>query len=450
MITSLGLRIVLIAALAMFFVQLLASTYIVVHRSADTRSGFRAPLPDQLAATVELLEIAPEKELPRLLRAMNTATTRVALLEAAPPESPEWVEAPFMRRALSAYIDATQGRRIEARVNWSILDQFEKALDDPSTAFDFWPVRFIVELSDGRFAVIDTNIDLLSRILGMRFAPGVIAVTTLITILAVLLIRREIRPIDKLTRHVRAIASGHKFEPLREEGSGDAKSLIAAFNALQKRVAILLEGRTQLLAGVAHDFGTYLTRLRLRAEHMTDETQRTKAIADITEMRTILDDTITLAALDRDRWDDTATNLTDIVLSAAERIHSPQIAIDLPDRIEVRSVPAQLTRAVTNLVKNAVMHAGAAEVRSEIAEDFVDLIVEDRGPGIPEAERDLALQPFYRVDKSRGRDTGGTGLGLAIANQIAALSGGSLTLEGREGGGLRARLRLRLHTPSAA
>ncbi|MNL53393.1 Sensor protein kinase WalK [compost metagenome] len=72
----------------------------------------------------------------------------------------------------------------------------------------------------------------------------------------------------------------------------------------------------------------------------------------------------------------------------------------------------------------------------------LSIFVLDRGPGIPASELDAVLQPFYRLESSRSRDTGGTGLGLAIAQQLAAAIGGRLILSNREGGGLSAEIRI--------
>ena len=76
--------------------------------------------------------------------------------------------------------------------------------------------------------------------------------------------------------------------------------------------------------------------------------------------------------------------------------------------------------------------------------DTLVIRVGDRGPGIPETELPRVMEPFYRLEASRNRDTGGTGLGLAIAQQLAASIGATLTLRNREGGGLAAEVRLPL------
>jgi signal transduction histidine kinase len=105
--------------------------------------------------------------------------------------------------------------------------------------------------------------------------------------------------------------------------------------------------------------------------------------------------------------------------------------------------PHALRRVLGNLVDNALKFAGAAEIRVDVQEGApLSVFVLDRGPGIPEHELDAVLQPFYRLESSRNRDTGGTGLGLAIAQQLAVVVGAKLILSNRDGGGLSAELRL--------
>jgi signal transduction histidine kinase len=104
----------------------------------------------------------------------------------------------------------------------------------------------------------------------------------------------------------------------------------------------------------------------------------------------------------------------------------------------VRANPTFLTRAVTNLVENAVRHGGSAQVSIVPSEGWVTIAVEDNGKGIPPAELENVVKPFYRVESSRNKDTGGTGLGLAITDSVARSHGGRLELSNRPEGGLRA------------
>jgi signal transduction histidine kinase len=104
--------------------------------------------------------------------------------------------------------------------------------------------------------------------------------------------------------------------------------------------------------------------------------------------------------------------------------------------------PEALKRAVTNLLDNAVKYGKGAQVSLEAFPHTLKIIVDDNGPGIPEAELTRVLQPFYRLDASRNVETGGIGLGLAIALSVAEAHGGELTLANRPEGGLRATMTL--------
>jgi signal transduction histidine kinase len=99
-----------------------------------------------------------------------------------------------------------------------------------------------------------------------------------------------------------------------------------------------------------------------------------------------------------------------------------------------------LTRAVRNLIDNAVRYAGAARLRLTTEEDRLIIRVEDDGPGVPEDRLAEVLRPFTRLDRSRNRRTGGAGLGLAIALSVARLHGGGLALSNRPERGLSAAL----------
>jgi signal transduction histidine kinase len=92
---------------------------------------------------------------------------------------------------------------------------------------------------------------------------------------------------------------------------------------------------------------------------------------------------------------------------------------------------------------NARRHGGASiDVRVSDAAQRVEIRIEDRGPGIAEADRERVFEPYARLEPSRARHTGGAGLGLAIARAIARAHGGDVTLANRSGGGLSALLTL--------
>ena len=103
-------------------------------------------------------------------------------------------------------------------------------------------------------------------------------------------------------------------------------------------------------------------------------------------------------------------------------------------------------RALRNIIENAQRYGGGAEVTFVHDAEYVQIRVSDNGPGVPEAELEQVFEPFFRLEKSRSRETGGTGLGLSIARTIVRAHGGEVALTNRTEGGLLVTVTLPLET----
>jgi two-component system osmolarity sensor histidine kinase EnvZ len=119
-----------------------------------------------------------------------------------------------------------------------------------------------------------------------------------------------------------------------------------------------------------------------------------------------------------------------------------RLKVDAPDSITLPVKRNALKRCATNLIDNALKHGAHVDVTLARSGHFVEIVVDDDGPGIPEDRREEAFRPFHRLDQGRNLQTGGVGLGLAIARDIARAHGGDLTLATSTMGGLRAAIRL--------
>jgi signal transduction histidine kinase len=214
---------------------------------------------------------------------------------------------------------------------------------------------------------------------------------------------------------------------------------------MQERLRRFVGDRTLMLAAMSHDLKTPLTRIRLRTELIGDGAQQGKILADIDEMTAMIESTLAFARDDARREAPLLVDLGALVESVYEN------AIDTGHDVEMSSArqvihvicrPVAISRAVANLVGNAVKYGGGARVSLDRVADRAVVTIDDDGPGIPEDEREKVFAPFYRIEGSRNRDTGGVGLGLAVARNSAREHGGDLTLGRNEGGGLRARLEL--------
>ena len=200
-----------------------------------------------------------------------------------------------------------------------------------------------------------------------------------------------------------------------------------------------------MLAAIAHDLGTPLSRLAFWVEQLP-EPARDRAVADIDEMRAMIADTLGFARDEAGERDRTRVDLPSLLDSLVEdmRVGGRSVTIEPGPRCVVRGDPRGLRRLFANLVGNAIRYGAQARLGWSVAGGEVVVVVEDEGPGIDPALAERLFEPFVRGDPSRNRATGGTGLGLAIVRAIAARHGGKVTLANRPEGGAVARVVLPL------
>jgi protein-histidine pros-kinase len=225
------------------------------------------------------------------------------------------------------------------------------------------------------------------------------------------------------------------------DGTREVRDAAAVFNRMAAELSGQFEERGLMIAAISHDLRTPLTRMRLRLETGEVEARvRERCIDDLREMNHLVESVIEVfrpgetAPLQR-------VDLSALAQSAVDDLAETGAAVSFegPPAV-VTADPLALRRVVDNLVGNALRYAGNARVRVDLAAGMTRLIVEDDGPGIPEAELALVRQPFRRVEGSRNRETGGTGLGLYIAQQLVRRQGAVLVLGNRPEGGLRAEV----------
>ena len=279
--------------------------------------------------------------------------------------------------------------------------------------------------------------------------PGLIAFVAVIAVvalglagLAVLVSRRVTAPLGRFSAAAQRLGTDVDAPPMDESGPTEIREAAEAFNQMQLRIRRFVEDRTGMLAAISHDLRTMLTRFRLRAEYIDDDEQRAKALSDLAEMQAMLDATLSFARDDAAAEPRTSVDLSSLLQTLCDDLADAgqPVAYEGPHRVTIECRPASLGRALANLIDNAVKYGGEAVVDLRDGGHEVAIGIADRGPGIPEADRDKVFAPFQRIERSRSRETGGTGLGLALARDIVRGHGGDITLEDRDGGGLVARV----------
>jgi len=262
---------------------------------------------------------------------------------------------------------------------------------------------------------------------------------------AILFLRNQVRPIERLARAADAFGKGRAVPDFKPYGATEVRRAAQAFLTMRERIERHVQQRTEMLAGVSHDLKTPLTRIRLQLAMMKPGAETDALRQNIAEMERMLDEYLDFA-----RGEDGAkAELADLgallrdVTDAATRIRPAgrgQITLDAPDGILLAVKRNALRRCVANLIDNALKHGTSAHVSLVREGRTTEIRVDDDGPGIPEDKREEAFRPFHRLDGNT--QTGGVGLGLTIARDIARAHGGDLVLSQSPEGGLRATIKL--------
>jgi len=285
--------------------------------------------------------------------------------------------------------------------------------------------------------------------------------------------RRVLKRVDDMTETTRGIMAGDLGGRLRIAGTGDELDRLAQnLNDMLDRIGELMRGMREVSDNIAHDLKTPLTRLRNRA----DEALRTAAtpeelkgsleaiIEESDNLIRIFNALLMIARLEAGNARegladfnaaDTVRDVAELYEALAEEAGLP-LDVSVEEDLPVHGSRELLGQAMANLLDNALKY-GAQTTSQEVAPTIsvsarrVDgeavIVVADRGPGIPESERDHVLERFVRLETARSRP--GFGLGLSLAAAVARLHGGTLKLEDN-GPGLRAVLLLPLRAAQAS
>lgn len=284
--------------------------------------------------------------------------------------------------------------------------------------------------------------------LPLRFIWHVSLTLGAVIIVSLVAVRWATKPLQQMATAATAFAHDLDAAPLPVSGPTEVRRAAEAFNFMQQRLRQLVVERGRALAAVSHDLRTPLTRMRLRAELVDDPALQDKLNADIDAMQGMVNSVLAYLRGLEDAEPIQPINMEALLSSIVEDEQALGRQVSLEESSSghtpapFRGKLSILKRAVTNLIDNAVAHGGKVTVGIEDSAAVLRVVIDDDGPGIPEADLDRVTEPFVRLDASRSLDTGGVGLGLAIVRDAAAYHGGALRLENRESGGLRATLEL--------
>ncbi|WP_241557197.1 sensor histidine kinase [Croceibacterium ferulae] len=248
-------------------------------------------------------------------------------------------------------------------------------------------------------------------------------------------------PLRRLTNAAGAIGHGREVAIDESHGPRDLRDLAHAMNVMQERIARLLQDQARSFEAISHDLRTPLARQKIAATFVEDE----EVAAIIAGSATEMDDLLTsLQNYLRAQHLDASPEPVELKTFLEEQLQAFGDAVTIAgcDDAWVTTYREPLALAVHALAENAVRHAGAAQIAIEQREGAWVIAIADLGPGIPQSYFEAILQPFFRLDAARQRNTKGFGLGIPTAHHLMMRFDGALTFESPAGGGLVARLQV--------
>lgn len=431
-------------ALLAIWVMLLSSVYL----ANGLRSAAALPAPEQVAAIVDIVRQADPAQRPRLIQAFNSAILELRL-EDDLAGSNAGIDVDVMSDGRFEPYRKALGENLLAVT--MLARNGERSRMPRLFGGDDNPIEFAVALEGANVLILETRTPFLVTWFGLPVGLGAGLIGSLFAVIAVLVLHRELRPLRRLAAAVDEMDPAAAPVPVPDVrfSAPETRTLVQAFARLQARLHAMIAARLALIGGIQHDVRTFATRLRLRAEQIPDEAERDRAIADIGDMIQLLDNALLAGRAG-------VGSLDEELLEIAPIVESEILESDIPIEnrtFAIRPAAASamligdrlaLRRIVSNLVGNAIKYGRAAHVLLDVEGRWILLTVDDEGPGIPAADRELLFEPFVRLEASRARKTGGAGLGLAVVRSLVEAQGGAIAVGDAPGGGARFTVRLPL------
>lgn len=429
-------RAALILILPIVTVQIVVSVVFIQRHFERVTEQMTGTMLREISFLVEVIDSAPDLGVAR--QAMEVVAVPLDLLTQLP--APDLVTRPdsFPRNDTRRFYDLS-GKVVIARFHDGLAALQGVALEDMTT------VRLGIETVHGPMTVVFSRA-LVSASNPHQLLVLMVVVSLLMTLIAFIFLRNQLRPIRRLARAAEGFGKGQMLA-YRPQGALEVRAAGAAFLEMRARIERQIEQRALMLSGISHDLRTPLTRLRLGLSMLPPDEDVADMERDVAEMGQQIDAFLAFMQGEASDGEPERGDPIAFVQSIVEDAQRMGQAVRL-GTVSGAGVAlfraAGLRRAIENLIGNSVRYGTNAEVSVSVTDRHFRIVVEDDGPGIAPDLRETAMRPFTRLDPSRNQNRGqGVGLGLSIAADIARSHGGVLRLgESTKLGGLRAELSL--------
>jgi len=344
-----------------------------------------------------------------------------------------------------AHIDATLDGVGQARLGWNMGDPPRQSARMRWVDSAAGPVQI---LTGADSPITWRNLGLSLLLVLLEVVLPILAITVAATLLAShVVVRRTLSGLHAIVARAGQIDAEQRGVRLPlAEVPAEVATLVGAFNDALQRLDDGHARQERFLADAAHELRTPIAILHTRIENLAEGAERTRLLADAARLSVLAGQLLDLQRMKvhgtgRQRIDlvalarEVVAEMAPLALAAGYEVSFEPLAA----RVEIEGDRDAIARALANLVRNAIEHAGGMGAVTVRVMPPGDIEVIDDGPGIPAALREQIFKPFHR-----GHATGpGAGLGLSLVQEIARLHGGEVTVHDAPGGGALFRLRLR-------
>lgn len=261
-------------------------------------------------------------------------------------------------------------------------------------------------------------------------------------------------PLLALAAAAQDLGRGRDVDALTEIGAEDIRKVTRSFNDMNQKIKRFVNDRTKLLAAISHDLRTPITALLFRTEFIEDKEMQGKFFETLEEMRVMTEATLSFSNdshadektknIDlKSLLDSLVSDYHDMDKNVSLLFSSYNQQIILPIRVQ------SIRRALRNFIDNGLKYGTQVEIEFKVdkAENVAEICIRDAGEGIDPSEFEQVFEPFYRIEKSRNKDTGGVGLGLSISRGIIRGHGGNVILQNLQVDGEIAGLEVKVILP---
>lgn len=277
------------------------------------------------------------------------------------------------------------------------------------------------------------------------FLVWMVISSILILSIAILFLRQQIKPIEKLAKAAESFGMGKKIENFKPSGASEVRKAADAYIKMQERIEKFIEQRTLMLAGVSHDLRTPLTRIKLQLEMLSKNRENEELLKDVDEMQYMLETYLDFSQTVSSE-ESSLVNINKLIEEVIETSKDENNFIIFKplkkNEINHKCKYIALKRCIINIINNAKAYGDKIIIKLSESDNEININIEDNGPGISEKDYQKALKPFQRLDSSRNQNIAGSGLGLSISQDIIKTLDGDLNLSKSEMGGLKVEINL--------